>query len=106
MSFNYEKKKFLVKTNKYNANTEKDKITLISIGKTNLLKNINKEKRYFKLIYERNKNIKKLTKLFGEYFIKNNNKLRIILNNKEKKIKEYLIINGIIKIKKEMILKL
>ena len=53
-----EKKKFIIKRNKYNENIEKDKIILISIGKTNLLKNDNKDKKYFKLIYERNINIK------------------------------------------------
>ena len=38
-------------------------------------------------------------KLFGKRFIRNNNKLRIILYNKQKKIKEYLISNRKIKIK-------
>ena len=74
MYFNYERKKFIIKINKYNANREKDKINLISIGKTNFLKYNNKEKKYFKIIYERNiSNKKKLNYL-------ENNLLKIIIN--------------------------
>ena len=44
-----------------------------------------------------------VTDLLGKKFIINHNKLRIISNNKEMKIKEYLITKGNIKIKKEVI---
>ena len=45
--------------------------------------------------------ISKPMKLFGKEFIRNNKILRIILNNKEMKIEEYLTTNGKIKIKKK-----
>ena len=80
-----EKKKFIIKINKYNENIEKDKIILISIGKTNLLKNNHKEKKYIKLIYEVNTETEMENKLFGDEFIRNNNKLRIIKITKKRK---------------------
>ena len=104
MSSNYETKKIILNINKFQDNEKKYKIYLISIGKINLLNyNNNEEKNYFKLIYERKLDFQKNIKLFGKNFIQNNNKLRIITNNKDMKIKEYLITNGKIKIKKEVI---
>ena len=47
--------------------------------------------------------IQRETKIFGKKFIRKNNKLRIVINNKQMKIKEYLITKGNIKIKKEVI---
>ena len=101
MSFKYEEKKLLINSNYFIGIKEKNRLYLISIGKTNFLtyNNKNKNKKYTKLIYKKSQK----TKLFREKFIIYNNKLRIILNNKDMKIKEYFNANGKIKIKKENI---
>ena len=97
MSFNYGEKVLIIKTNEFNFIVKKDKINLISIGKSNLQNYKNIGKKYYKLYYERINDFHNEMKLFGNKFIKNNNKLRIISNNKESEIKEYLITNGKIK---------
>ena len=66
-----------------------------SIGKTNLLNYNNKEKKFYKIIYEAWENNLKEVKIFGDLFIsKNSNKFRIISNNKEMKIDQYSINKG------------
>ena len=82
MSFNSEQKNLIIKKKEFNIG-EKNKIFLKSLGKFNLIKNkFNKEKEYIKLIYEINDN-NYYKGIFGREFINNNNdKIRIIINNK------------------------
>ena len=54
MTFNLQEKKLFLKINEFNSTEDKeDKIVLISIGKSNLLKENSIRKKYFKLVYEK-----------------------------------------------------
>ena len=83
MLFKYEEMKLIIKKRKKEEKEDKS-IFYLSLGKKSL-KYKNKGRKIFKLIYEVNEYIN----IFGEEFVeKNHKKCKMIVNNKEKKIKE------------------
>ena len=88
MAFNYEEMKLIIKSNKIK---DEDKYIINISLEEKALKNSTNEERniLFKLMYEIDDKSEEDLNIFGRNFVENNNKkCKMIVNNKEKKIKE------------------